>query len=158
MSSDRSTIRLAVLLFVAFAFSAGFDHLLTIGRATPNLALVFLVVACLFVDGNGGVLLGFMVGMLQASYAEYVGSTIFTRTLVGYIVGSLEARLFRDNAIIAVATVLLGTVFVESVFFVCAPQRHPMAWFIGAGYESLYNGLLAIPVYFIVRRAARGRE
>src|SRR5258707_1283391 len=99
--AGRRTTRLVVVLLLAFALHAAFGRRLTIAGARPSLSLTALLAACLFTDGETGAWLGFLAGMLEASFAaRFIGSIIVTRTLAGFLVGFLEERIFRDNVFV----------------------------------------------------------
>jgi rod shape-determining protein MreD len=149
----RKSGLLFAALFLAFALHAAFDSSLVVAGAHPSLSLAALLVACLFANGDTGAWLGFMVGLLEASYASrYIGSYIVTRTLAGYLVGLLEERIFRDNFVVAIATVFVGTVFTDTCFFLFAPQPNPLRWFVDTLTQSCYNTALAVPLFVVFRR------
>jgi rod shape-determining protein MreD len=152
-------IRLALALLAAFILDTAFGRTFEIYGARPNFGLVTLLIACLYVDSNLGAWLGFGLGLLEASYASrYVGSLIVSRSLPGFFVGMLEERIFRDSVFVALLVVLLGTATVEGLFFIFAPQPHVVRYFTRAGTECLLNASAALPVYYGVRRLARGRK
>lgn len=153
MSATRLRLRLAFALLIGFALHAAFSHSLRIGDARPNLALCVLLIACLFVGPNTGAAFGFLTGLLEGAYvAIHVGSFIVSRSLAGFAVGALEARIFRRNPFVAVLIVLLGTALTEGAFFLFAPQRQVVPWAVRTLYESLYNAALALPLYLLLRR------
>jgi rod shape-determining protein MreD len=149
----RRTLRLVIALLLAFSLHAAYDSRLMVAGAQPNLSLTALLTACLFTDCETAAWLGFLVGLLEASYtARYIGSFIVTRTLAGFLVGLLEERIFRDNVFVAIAAVFLGTLFTNTCFFLFAPQPHAARWFLHALTQAAYNAVLAIPVYAIFKR------
>src|SRR5262249_19579555 len=153
MNDGGRRIAMTLVILLAFVLQTAFVQHLMFRSIRPNVVLTTLLVECLFAGPNTGAVLGFFVGLLEASYsAIYVGSFIVTRALAGYIVGSLEDRIFRDSAAIAFATALFGTVAVEATFFVFVPQPHFSRWAIRIGGEAIYNALIAIPVYLGIRR------
>jgi rod shape-determining protein MreD len=161
MSPDppaRNSGRLAIALLIAFALHAAYASDLTIAGARPSLSLTALLTACLFTNCETGAWLGFLAGLLEAAFAaRFIGSYIVTRTLAGFLVGLLEERIFRDNIFVAVATVFVGTLFVDTCFFLFAPQPQALRWFSGALTQAVYNMVLAIPLYFLFKRLAPRR-
>ena len=145
--------RLVVLLLGAFVFHAAYDGRLAIGPAQPSLSLTALLTSALFVSPETGAWIGFVSGLLEASYSpRFVGSYIVTRTLAGFLVGMLEDRIFRDSVFVAVATVFLGTLFVDVVFFAFAPQTRVLLWFKVSLLEAVYNGVLAVFYYWLFKK------
>lgn len=150
----RLTFALALFL-AALAQSAWADAMRFYG-AKPDFLILIALLGAMFCDANESACLGFFAGLLTACLAAPprggFGSLIVSRTLVAFGVGWLEERIFRDNALLAVAIVACGTALAEGLFFVLAPQ-HPIGhWARGATLTTLYNALLAIPAYFLLRR------
>lgn len=156
MSAGRRNVRLVIFLLLASVLHTAFSDKITVWGARPNLALTALLTACLFVDGNTGALLGFFVGLLEGSYAAmYVGSFLVTRTISGWQVGLLEQRVFRDSLPVVFLVVLGGTILTESCFFLFAPKQHLLrwlTWLIQTLTGALYNTVLAVPLYLLLRR------
>jgi rod shape-determining protein MreD len=147
-SPTVSATRLVAILLVAFVVHAAYDGRLAIGAAHPSISLTVLLTSALFVNAETGAWLGFMAGLLEASYTpRFVGSYIVTRTLAGFLVGLLEERIFRDSIFVAVTTVFVGTLFVDTCFFAFAPQRNAALWFKLSLYEAFYNAILSVFVY-----------
>jgi cell shape-determining protein MreD len=149
-------IRLVVLLLAAFAIHHALGGDIAIRGARPNLALTALLVSGLFVDAATGAWMGAMVGLLEAAYLDrYVGSVIVSRIIPGFALGALEERIFRDHVLIAIAAAVAGTFVTEGLFYLFAPQPHALRWLIRTASSSLYNGVLAIPVYLVIHRLAK---
>jgi rod shape-determining protein MreD len=159
MTLGALRVRLGAAILAAFILNAAYGSALQIKDARPNLGLTALLISCLFIGANSSAILGFGLGLLEASYTSmYVGSYIVTRSLAGWLVGLLEERIFRDNLFIAVLIVFLGTLFVHGCFFLFAPQPRVAQWFLRTLYEAAYNTALAIPAYFLIRRLARPKQ
>jgi rod shape-determining protein MreD len=159
MNAGRRRVRLTLFVLAAFVLHAAFGSALQIRAARPNLALTALLVASLFTDAGTGAALGFLVGLLEAAYsAFFVGSLLVTRSLAGWVVGALEARIFRDSPLVAVATALTGTFLVEGCFFLFAPQANVLRWLLRVVCQSLYNAALALPLFYVLRRLMRSHE
>lgn len=159
MSSGIRTGRLALAVLFIFVLHAAFAGLLVIYRVHPNAALTALLISCLFVDAATGAWLGLMIGLLEGSWlASYSGSFMVTRTIAGWAVGALEYRIFRDNPLVAMGVAVVGTLLVECCFFLFAPQPHILRWFFRTIWQSVYNGLLGLPIYYFLRRAAFARR
>lgn len=156
MSPKAPPLRLAFFLLAAFVVHAAFVGDIAVHGARPDLGLTSLLICCLFVDAPTCAWLGLMAGALEASYTNrYVGSFIVSRTLIGFVLGSLEERIFRDNILIAIAAAVLGTMATESLFFLFAPQPHALRWLVRTGQAALYNGILSVPLYPVIRRLAK---
>lgn len=143
----------AVVLIGLFTLHAAFASSLCYRDWRPNLALTGLFLAALFAGPNAGAVMGFCTGLMEASFVcDDVGSFIVTRTLAGFAVGALEDRIYRDNIFVALVIVLQGTLLVHGCFFLVAPQPHALLYATRAAEECLYNGALAIPLFYLIRR------
>src|SRR4051794_22626488 len=115
MSDNTVRIRLGAVLLVAFVLHASIEGAIVIRSAHPDIALTTLLVSCLFLGSSSGAVLGTVAGLLEASYTNrYVGSIMVSRTITGWAIGAMEERIFRDNILFAIATVLVGTLATES--------------------------------------------
>lgn len=152
-SEGTIRLRLTIVLLLAFLLQAAFGSRMVLFGAYPNISLTVLLVSCLFTGANTGAFLGFLLGLLEASYLNrYVGSVLVSRTLVGWAVGLMEESIFRDNLLIALATALVGTLAAESCFFIFAPQPHVTRWAIRTLATAGYNTALTIPLYLLLHR------
>ena len=149
-------VRLSTALIAAALVQLAFVPILGIRGAHPDLLLATALLSAMFSEANGGAALGFFAGLIHACFAAPAaggfGSLLFSRTLVCFGVGWLEERIYRDNGLLAVGLVGLGTLLTEGVFFVLAPQRHLVHWARSVGGTTLYNAVFAYPLYLLLRR------
>ena len=159
MNPPARPYALFAAVFAAFVIHAGLADDLQIFGARPNLCTLVLLICCLYAGPGLGAGLGFFAGLLEASFTPlYFGSLLATRLLIGAAVGSLEYRVYRDNAPFALLTVVIGTPLVEALFYLFAPQPDSAAWFLGVAKQTAYHAVLALPAYFLLRRAVHGRN
>jgi rod shape-determining protein MreD len=152
-------IRLTLFLMGAFIVQSAFGGSMAIRGARPDIALTALLVCCLYVSSAAGAAYGMMIGLLSASYFDrFVGSIIVSRTIGGFLLGALEERIFRDSVFMALAAATLGTIAVEGLFFVFAPQPHALRWIIRTLEAAAYNGVLSLPIFWLVHRIAKPRQ
>ena len=153
MKTRRKRIWAAAAVTAGFIVDMAFGHGLAVGPVRADLGFVCLTVVCLFVGANSGAALGLTLGILQASCGLfYAGSTMVSRTVTGWAVGALEERLFRDSGYVAVAMTFGGTLICELTFYACAPQPELRAFWTRALYNACGNGVLALPIYLLLRR------
>jgi rod shape-determining protein MreD len=154
--SARRTLGLCLALFVAALAQMVYAEGMRLGGARPDFLILTIVLGAMFCDANHAAGLGFWGGLLTASinappHAGF-GSLIVSRTLVAFGVGWLEGRIFRDNPLLAIPLVAVGTALAEGLFFLFDPQRAIHHWARALLLTTLYNTLLALPLYFIIRR------
>src|SRR5258708_27382672 len=133
MNESRRRAALYILVVCACMFHAAYGVEMRIGAARPDLTVTAMLVAAQFSGPNTGAALGFLAGMLEASYtASFIGSFLFTRTLAGYAVGALEERIYRENVRVTMGIVALGTLLVQASFYLVAPPHHARVYIMRA--------------------------
>ena len=154
--STRRAAGLILALFLAALAQSVWADAMQIRGARPDFLTATALLGALFCDANGGAALGFAAGLFHASLAAPpnggFGGLIVSRTLVAAMIGWLDERVFRDNALIAVALVAVGTALSEGLFFLFAPQPHVAHWAKAVALTTLYNTLLALPLYLLIRK------
>ncbi len=152
----QRAFRLGAALLLAALIQLAFSDSLTIRGARPDILLATALLSAMFCGANGGAALGFTAGLVYTCFAAPpnggFGSLVFSRTLVCLGVGWLEERIYRDSGLLAVAIVTLGTVLAEGIFFIADPQGHLLHWARSVLSTTLYNFVLAYPLYLLLRR------
>lgn len=147
-----------LLLIFAAALQCVFANSVGIRGGRPDFVLTVALLASQFFGANEGAGTGCFAGLLTAACASPpphlggYGSTIVSRTITCFVIGWLEERIFRENIMIATATVAVGTIATELLFFAFDPHFRVLLWMRGVGLEVVYNSAIAVPLYFIVRR------
>ena len=153
--SARRIFGLALAIFAAAVAQSVWADAIQIHGARPDFLTATAIIGALSCDANGGAMLGFAAGLFHASLAAPpnggFGGLIVSRTLITAAIGWLDGRVFRDNAPIAVALVAAGTLLAEGLFFLFAPQPHVLQWAKGVLFTVLYNTVIALPLYFLIR-------
>lgn len=152
MKDAKSNLRLTLIVIILFFLHEAYASHLAIRGAQPNIALTGLLTCSLFTDATFAAWLGFMTGILESAYlGMYIGSLIVTRSLAGWIIGAMEPHVFRDNVVIAVGICFLGTFLTGMCFYLFAPQANTLLWVKETLEESIYNCVISIPIYYIVK-------
>ena len=148
-------IKLSIALFVAAVLQAVFAERMSLFGARPDLILAMILSGGLFCNTNSGAALGFFGGLFHASLASPphngFGSLIVSRTLVGFAVGWFEERVERQHPLIAFGLITGGTFVCEILFFLFSPQRTPLYWIQNALFTTLYNALISVPLFYLMR-------
>ncbi len=149
-------VRITVALCVAALVQLAFVSSIGSRGVKPDLLLATALISAMFSEANGGAVLGFFAGLIHACFAAPAlggfGSLVVSRILVCFGIGWLEERIYRDNGLLAVVLVGLGTLLTEGIYFILAPQRHLVHWMRSVGGATLYNVILAYPLYLLLRR------
>ena len=151
-----SQVLMAMLAVWAAAVLQGrCAHALSIHGAQPDLPLVVLACASLLVGSARGAVLGFWAGLLAAAaFPVTYGSLFVSRILAGAFAGGFGRSLIRENLVVPPLVVLAATVLAELISVLMAPGaaiHHLRRWLVLAGGETLYNTLLALPVFLLLR-------
>ncbi len=150
-------LRLGLLLFLAICAQSAFADSLRIRSVPPDVPLVVAIIGSMYYDADRGAFLGFIIGVFHAAFATPSAggftALILSRLLVCFGVGWLEERIFRDSLPLALGMVALGSMLVECLFFVIAPQPDIPHWIRQTLFATLYNTLLTLPLYFVIRRS-----
>ncbi len=158
----RRRLILTLALFLASLAQCAWADAMRFHGGKPDFLVLTALLGAMFCGINESAAMGFGAGLIMACLAAPpgagFGSLIVSRTLVAFGIGWLEERIFRDNALIALAIASCGTLLAEGVFFIFSPQHQISHWARGVGITTLYNTLLALPIYFLLRRCLGPRH
>lgn len=139
-----------LLLIIATAAQGLYPQALTIQGVKPDLILVVLIWWALRTDSLSGALMGFAAGLLHgAAVGMRLGTFIATRTIGGFLAGSVSSGLFGQNPLVPVAATLAITVVVQTMFLLLSPVTGLAAAFAGILIEAVYNGVLVLIFSFV---------
>ncbi len=154
-------VKLTAALFVAGVLQATFANAGNLWGGRPDLLLTTSLIGSMFCGEGGAAMLGFAAALVHASLAAPPhageGSILVSRTLICFVVGCMEDRMYRDSVFVALVIVLLGTLGAECLFFVFYPQHDVLLWARVLLFTLASNGILAAPCYYAVR-ALMGRH
>ncbi len=145
---------LILLPILSLFLQSTFFSFLSIKGAMPNLVLIFVVFYALL-NGNRqkAMVYGFLCGLLVDLYVgRFIGINALALGLTSFLIGSLEGRVFKENLLVGMTTVILGTcingftLFLLSLF-TYSTFHLDINILLSIGYQIIYNILLAIPIY-----------
>lgn len=145
----RTTITAVVLLIMAAAAQGLYPSTLMVQGVKPDLILVVLIWASLRADPITGALLGFLAGLLHGTIVGMrLGTFIATRTIGGFLAGTVTVRVFGDNPVVPIVAAFSLTVVVQSLFLLISPVAGLVSSFrvilIEAGYNSVLVFVLTL--------------
>ncbi len=160
MTSLRPLVWAALLLLLAAVLQGRLGHALHVRAAQPDFILLTLACAGVLLGGGRAALLGLWAGLLTAALVPATFGTLLTsRILAGTMAGLLHRLVIRDSPIVPPLVVLVVTLTAEITYVLMAPgvALHPLrVWLAHVGGEALYNALLSLPLYFLLRRLGLG--
>ncbi|MGB9792487.1 MAG: rod shape-determining protein MreD [Thermacetogeniaceae bacterium] len=153
--AERALRTCAILLVFlgAFIVQTTLLPLLDIYGVMPDLLLVLIVLTGFFFGSKRGGAVGFAVGLIEDLLAgRYLGLTALSGFLTGYAVGYLEGEFYRENPIVPLFLVFLGSLLFNGVSLI---GREILEAFSGAlpsllwtlPLAALYNTILAALLY-----------
>jgi len=124
--------------------------------ANPDFLIAVTMAMALLLDPVMGGLFGLAAGLVHASIVGFsFGGFLISRTLLGYITASLRSWVFQENPFVLLAAALLGTIFCEGVYFLIDPSGNPVSLISQLPMQSVYNALIAMACYALIKRAMR---
>jgi len=125
---------------------------LTVAGVKPDLLLVLVIFNCLFRGPSQGGIFGFIIGLLEDLYlGSFIGLNALTKGLTAFLAGRLLKGAFRENLLVPVIALFLGSVFNGIMLFVLGKMAG-LNWAVDFFYwkilpVSIYNTCLVPFVY-----------
>jgi len=150
-------LKISVLLFVVSIFQVSAFSSVRIGGAAPDVLLVTLVAVSLLRGSITGAVLGFLSGLVvDIATLGTLGLTSLLLTLAGYWVGRYGETTGRGRVQAPIVATVAATVVVElggSVLdSLLGGPVELSSMLIALPAAVIWNGLLAYPVFILVRR------
>jgi len=143
----------AILLWLSAALQPAVAPRFSIGAVTPDYLLVAMGCLALHMDRRAGTITGFAAGLLVGALAgANLGAYIVSRTVGGFLVGWFSTLEFDANPIVALVTVACTTLVVGVLFMFGAPPPQIGPFLLATIGSAMYNGVLAMPLFFVVKR------
>lgn len=110
---------LAVILLLSYLVQSVMGPFLAIGGVVPNIVLVVVIVFGLLFGSRVGLAAGIAGGLLiDLTLGQLIGSHLLSLGTVGFVVGQVEDRVFKDNLLLAVLGGVIGS-FIGQVVLIC---------------------------------------
>jgi len=149
----RTAIKTGIVLLLAVAVQGVWSHRMRVDFAAPDFSLLVLGCLALLTNPVGGAWAGFFTGWLQgAMIAQMVGSHILSRMGAGFIAGWIPVWFERKNLLMPVIVCVVVVVISETLLYLLAPRHDLHDWMLRMAGKSIYNGLLALPAYALLKR------
>jgi len=156
---------LALLFWAAFLIisltlqSTLLDYPVLVAR--PDLLLVVVVLWGLLRGSREAAYLGFFYGLFEDLFiGKYIGLNILSKALIGYIAGFGEKSFYKENILLPVVGLLVGTPLFHFIYYLLGslgglpldPTIFARDTLIKTGYHILI-GVLIYP--FLLARASK---
>ncbi|MDR1160298.1 MAG: rod shape-determining protein MreD [Syntrophomonadaceae bacterium] len=127
----------------------------------PDVVLIFVVVFALLHNYKQATIYGFFCGLLEDLYVgNMIGMNALAKGLTAYIISSLQVQVFKENIIVSVLGVLLGTIFNTAlIIIIMLTVNKPLVFNVDflwkSGFQIMYNMVLSIPAYIFYYNSTR---
>ncbi len=146
----RYLVMTAVFLASLILQSTLFSHL-TVAGVKPDLVLMFVILYALLHGPKEGLLIGLLGGLLQDFlFGQFVGMNALPKLTVGYMFGILERKIYKENLLIPIAAIFLGTFINETILYLLRQVSYLLGHAGGTSLnylESVRHVILSTAVY-----------
>jgi rod shape-determining protein MreD len=148
----------ALVVIAAFILDMSLGARMAVAGIRPDLTLAALVPVSLLIGQGSAAWLGLLAGSLQGAFASVAfGSLAVSRTVAAWLVGLIEARLFRDNLVVAGAAGFGAVLAADLLYFVFTPQPYPSQYALQTLGRAAYTMVLVVPATIGLRPLFRPR-
>lgn len=143
----------AVLLWLSTVLQVGLSPHWVIWGCQPDFLLVSLACLCFYTSRSGGAAIGFVSGLLYGAMVNLnLAALIASRSVAGFLTGWFNALEMKPNAPVAAVTAFGVTMVARLTLVLLAPPTSLWPFLKATIGSSVYNGVLAIPMYLLVYR------
>ena len=104
-----------IILFNLILQSTLFQQIEIYGVA-PNTALILVISFAIYSGRNKGAGIGFFVGILQdIIFGRTIGLNALVFMIIGYLIGLMDQKIFKDNLLIPFIFTALTTIIYEMI-------------------------------------------
>ncbi|MEW6661362.1 MAG: rod shape-determining protein MreD [Bacillota bacterium] len=141
---------LAVLIISLTLQSTLLDHPMLVAK--PDLLLVFIVLWGLLRGSREAAQLGFFFGLFEDLFVgKYIGLNLLSKASIGYIAGWGEKRFYKENLLLPVVGLLLGTPLFQCIYYLFGSLGglpiDPLIFARDTLIKSGYHSLIGILIY-----------
>lgn len=151
----RYLVLLVLACFGLVFQSTTFTHLTFFG-VKPDLLLIIVLFYSIFHGSIQGGIVGFCLGLLEDLYlGRFIGMNALSKGLTSYLIGLIAGGAFRENLLVPIISVFVGTLFNFTAVFILG-KIIGLQWSWGLLVEkglplAIYNACLVpfgyIPFY-----------
>jgi rod shape-determining protein MreD len=153
-------IRISIWLVIIFGviIQTTIISFIQVGNARPDLLLIITVSLALIFGRVAGGSIGFFSGLLwDLLTAQVFGMYTLAKLLTGYIFGTFEKKVFKENPILPIVAFFLATFVHEFILYISAFMLgiHVPFWEMVVHTmlpNAIYNSVVGPFVYFCVYR------
>lgn len=145
-----------VIVALIYVIQCSLIPIATINGIKPDLLLIVVLSTGLLTGKEKGVAVGFFAGMLaDLASGGIFGCNTLSKMAIGYGAGMLERKVFKENILLPLLAVMVGTVIhtgLMTVILVIMGYRVELLSLVIHNLLPLmaYNIIVAIPVHILI--------
>lgn len=156
-------MKLRILIYAAFLFlllilQSTLLGYVSIYNVKPNLLVIFVVSVALLRGDKEGAVVGFFAGlMLDMAFGKLLGFYALLGMYLGFAVGSVNKRLYRDNFFVILFFTFVSTALYESSVHILSTLMTgttDIIWTFTMKIlpEAIYNSIVSILIFSVVKK------
>lgn len=151
-----------LIIIINFIFQTTVLQHFSIMGIIPNTTLIIVVIFALLRGKYEGAFTGLVAGLLQdIFFAKALGINALIYFAIGYLVGLLDDKVFKDNLVLPVLTVLVSTFAYHIMYylFMMFLSRDVSLTIVMKNIlsiELIYNSILTLFIYKRIIKHHRG--
>lgn len=103
---------LGLILVISLVLQLTVFNFLKVAGVKPDLILIFVIFNALLNGSRNGAVFGLVGGILQDLITgQFIGLNAISKALTGYIFGLAGKKLYKENIIIPIISLFLGSIF-----------------------------------------------
>lgn len=153
---------LAVLVLISVILEGTVLHSFAIYGVKLDLLLIWVVLFAFLEGPVRGFKYGFLIGFVEDLVTgKFFGLHTLTKMITGFIIGTLEPKIFKENYLVPIVVVFLGTLLNELLYLLLGNIiGFDLSWSTGlrqvilplSFYNSLAAPFLYVPLYKLYSR------
>jgi len=149
---------LVVMVISNFILQSTILGHLRIAGILPNTALIIIVTVSIIYGRKEGMIAGVVSGLLQdIFFSKAIGINILIYLSIGYIIGGVENKVFKDNYITPLLFIFFATIYYHSIYFIFMHfLKQSISYFSVFRsiilIEVIYNAIVGVTFYRVLYR------
>lgn len=142
-----------LILIINFIFQTTILPHFSIGGVAPNTTLIIVVIVALLKGKYKGAFIGLGAGLLQdVFFSKIIGINTLIFFLIGYVVGLLDNKTFKESLVLPFLIVVLSTFSYHIMYYLSMKFLSTDVNFLTiikniALKEAIYNSIISMLVY-----------
>lgn len=154
---------LGFLGFFSLILESTLFNEIMIAGVKPDLILIIVILYAIFNGPKEGALIGLFLGLLEDLFlSKYIGINALTKLVVGFLIGSLEKRIYKENFLVPTVALFFGSLIYGLLFIIFSNMLGYSLGIVKIIYVvlpmSIYNTCFAPFVYGSFYKASTKRE